>query len=174
MTQLSTDILMPSDRKAADQKYCFSCGTVLHFSATQCTACGAVQAGSVSAPYQAPSPTSPSSAGGGTSGLPQHHVYCRGCGQAVHESAAACPKCGAPQRNQNGLTFNGGTHNRTTAAILALLLGGLGLHKFYLGSILWGVIYLFFCWTFIPAVIAFIEGIYYLTLSDQEFARKYD
>ena len=55
-----------------------------------------------------------------------------------------------------------------------MLLGGFGLHKFYLGSIVWGVIYLVFCWTFIPAGVAFLEGIYYLTLSDEEFSRKYD
>jgi hypothetical protein len=27
--------------------------------------------------------------------------------------------------------------------------------------------------TFIPAIVSFIEGIYYLTLSDEEFARRY-
>ncbi|WP_415774668.1 hypothetical protein [Paraburkholderia sp. J11-2] len=24
-------------------------------------------------------------------------VYCRGCGREIHESALACPQCGAPQ-----------------------------------------------------------------------------
>ena len=177
MNQLSTEVRMPSNHsKAADQKYCFSCGTVLHFSATQCTACGAVQGGLPSAPYQA-STTPPQLLGmNGGGGLPPHHVYCRGCGQAIHESAIACPKCGAPQRtqSQSGSTLSRSTHSRTTAVLLAMLLGGFGLHKFYLGSIVWGVIYLVFCWTFIPAGVAFLEGIYYLTLSDEEFSRKYD
>jgi TM2 domain-containing membrane protein YozV len=43
--------------------------------------------------------------------------------------------------------------DKTTAAILSLLLGGLGVHKFYLGKGVWGLLYLVFCWTFIPAII---------------------
>jgi TM2 domain-containing membrane protein YozV len=53
------------------------------------------------------------------------------------------------------------------------LLGGLGIHKFYLGRIGQGILYLIFFWTFIPAVVGFIEGIIYLTMSDQEFEAKY-
>src|SRR5437764_5850511 len=29
-------------------------------------------------------------------------VHCRGCGQQIHESALACPKCGAPQGTDAG------------------------------------------------------------------------
>ena len=104
-------------------------------------------------------------------GLPQHHVYCRGCGAGIHERAATCPKCGAPQQQQGNSSGSGKT--RITAVLLALLLGGLGFHRFYLGKIFTGLRYLFFCWTFIPSVIAFLEGIYYLTLTDDEFARKF-
>ncbi len=36
-------------------------------------------------------------------------VFCRGCGVPIHESALACPKCGAPQGNASaqdaGLAF---------------------------------------------------------------------
>ncbi|MBI1801662.1 MAG: TM2 domain-containing protein [Chloroflexi bacterium] len=63
--------------------------------------------------------------------------------------------------------------NRVAAALFALFLGGLGIHKFYLGQVTQGVIYLLFCWTFIPAIIAFIEGIVYLTMTDEAFAAKY-
>ncbi|PLC70016.1 hypothetical protein B6I39_23585 [Klebsiella quasipneumoniae] len=52
-------------------------------------------------------------------------------------------------------------------------LGGFGVHKFYLGKIGQGFLYLIFCWTFIPAIIAFIEFIIYLCDSDEKFARKY-
>lgn len=63
--------------------------------------------------------------------------------------------------------------NRVAAALFALLLGGLGVHKFYLGKIGQGILYLLFCWTFIPALVGLIEGIIYLTKSDQEFAAEY-
>ena len=63
--------------------------------------------------------------------------------------------------------------NKVIAAILALLFGGLGLHKFYLGKILWGVIYLLFCWTGIPSIVGLVEGIIYLFTSDEDFKHKY-
>lgn len=46
----------------------------------------------------------------------------------------------------------------TTAVILALFLGGLGVHKFYLNKIGLGILYLLFCWTSIPSWIALIEA----------------
>src|SRR3972149_4052203 len=48
--------------------------------------------------------------------------------------------------------------NPTSAVLLALFLGGLGIHKFYMGQIGLGILYLIFCWTYIPAIIAFIEA----------------
>ena len=63
---------------------------------------------------------------------------------------------------------------RETAALFAFLLGGLGVHKFYLNQIALGIVYVIFCWTFIPAIIALIEGIVLLTMSDQEFNAKYN
>jgi TM2 domain-containing membrane protein YozV len=63
--------------------------------------------------------------------------------------------------------------NRIAAALFAILLGGLGIHKFYLGRVSQGILYVVFCWTFIPALVGFIEGIIYLTMSDQDFEAKY-
>ena len=63
--------------------------------------------------------------------------------------------------------------NRTLTALLALLLGGLGVHKFYLGQPGQGIVYILFCWTFIPAIIAFIEGLKFFLMSDAEFQEKY-
>lgn len=63
--------------------------------------------------------------------------------------------------------------NKTTAALLAVFLGGLGIHRFYLGNWI-GIVYLLFCWTLIPSVIAFIEFIVFLTMSDAAFNAKYN
>ena len=67
-------------------------------------------------------------------------------------------------------------HSRTksSAALWALFLGGLGGHKFYLGQSGQGVLYLLFFWTFIPALVAVLEIIVYLTMSDHDFDQKYN
>ena len=72
--------------------------------------------------------------------------------------------------------------SRIVAALLAFFLGLLGIHKFYMGKTTAGVIMLV-CGTigwlllFIPpmiiGVIAFIEFIIYLVMSDDDFQRKY-
>lgn len=104
--------------------------------------------------------------------------FCTACGRALDASAAYCPNCGAAQSpGAAPAAFPPppayGRHSRVAAALFALLLGGLGVHKFYLGKILQGVLYLLFCWTFIPSVLGVIEGIVYLTTSDEAFAAKY-
>jgi TM2 domain-containing membrane protein YozV len=59
------------------------------------------------------------------------------------------------------------------AIVLALLLGGIGAHKFYLRRPGTGILYILFSWTMIPAAVAFIEGLSYLFLTDAEFSEKY-
>lgn len=59
--------------------------------------------------------------------------------------------------------------SKTTAALLALFLGGFGMHKFYLGKPFAGFIYLIFFWTFIPAIIGFFEAILLFAMSDEKF-----
>lgn len=75
-----------------------------------------------------------------------------------------------------------GEKNKIVAALLALFLGGLGIHKFYLGKNTAGIIMLLCSligWVllFIPpmiiGVIAFIEFIIYLVISEEDFERKY-
>jgi TM2 domain-containing membrane protein YozV len=66
-----------------------------------------------------------------------------------------------------------GEHNKTTAALLALFLGGIGAHKFYLGRTGMGLLYLVCCWMLIPALISLVEGIQFLSMSESEFALKY-
>lgn len=64
--------------------------------------------------------------------------------------------------------------SRIVAAILAFFLGGFGIHKFYLGRVGQGILYLLFCWTSIPSIIAFIEFIIYLCGSEEAFDQKYN
>lgn len=91
---------------------------------------------------------------------------------------------GAPAINQS--TTQGSAKDKTAAGLLALFLGGLGIHKFYLGytgpalvflltnTIGWFVTWMFFGIPNIAlGVIALIEGIIYLTKSDEEFQQLY-
>ena len=64
--------------------------------------------------------------------------------------------------------------NRSTAILLALFLGGLGIHKFYLNKPGLGILYILFVWTFIPGIIAFFEVIIFLCMSDETFDLKYN
>ena len=63
--------------------------------------------------------------------------------------------------------------NKVVAGVLGILLGSFGAHKFYLGKIGWGIVYILFCWTGIPAIAGMIEGIMYLTADDETFQVKY-
>lgn len=66
----------------------------------------------------------------------------------------------------------GCTKNKTTAGLLALFVGGLGAHQFYLGHMVKGILYLVLCWTYIPGIIGFIEAIMLLSQSEEDFVRK--
>ena len=63
--------------------------------------------------------------------------------------------------------------NKVTAALLAIFLGGIGAHKFYLGQIKVGVVYLLLSWTGIPLLVGIIEGLMLLGMNDSDFATKY-
>ena len=41
--------------------------------------------------------------------------------------------------------------------MLALFLGGAGIHKFYAGKWLQGIIYLVFVWTYVPVALSLID-----------------
>jgi TM2 domain-containing membrane protein YozV len=101
--------------------------------------------------------------------------FCHECGAVIRAKAEICPKCGVRQTQATvagmGVTPSG--KSKLAAALFALFLGGIGIHKFYLGRVGWGIVYILFCWTFIPAIVALIEGIIYLTMSDEAFAQKY-
>ena len=126
-------------------------------------------------------------------------VLCPQCGAPVNENAAKCEYCGATIAQQSQTTApvqaapqaptqvyvnyqqasvnperaNWPIKNKIVAGILALFLGGIGIHKFYLGQTGKGILYLLFCWTYIPAILAFIEGLTILCGKDENFQIKY-
>ncbi len=63
---------------------------------------------------------------------------------------------------------------KTTAMLLALFLGGVGIHKFYLGRIGWGIVYVLFCWTWIPLIASLIDFILLACMNEMEFNLKYN
>lgn len=102
--------------------------------------------------------------------------FCQNCGAETNANQIVCIKCGVALKS---VSSKPGAKNRTTAGILAILFGGFGVHEFYLGNTLSAVIRL--CVTLltcgwgglIVGIISFIEGIIYLTQSDEEFQRVY-
>jgi TM2 domain-containing membrane protein YozV len=100
--------------------------------------------------------------------------YCFECGSVISAKAEICPKCGVRQPTTWSATRER-QHGRSklVASLFALFLGGLGIHKFYLGQVGRGIFYLLFCWTFIRAIVGFIEGIILLSMSESAFASKY-
>ncbi len=63
--------------------------------------------------------------------------------------------------------------SKVAAGLLAIFFGGIGIHKFYLGKIGMGILYLVFCWTGIPALLGLVEGIIYLCSNDENFQLKH-
>lgn len=119
-------------------------------------------------------------------------VLCPQCGAPANEGATKCEYCGAaiaqaapqtaPQAQPQVVYVqqpaaderaNWPVKSKIVAALLALFLGGIGVHKFYLGRIGAGIMYLIFCWTGIPAFIAFFDFIILLCTNDEKFSRKY-
>ncbi len=98
--------------------------------------------------------------------------YCSKCGTQLEATASFCTQCGASTGSNDVQSFTA-EKNRVTAGVLAILLGGIGVHKFYLNQIGLGIVYVLFCWTGIPSIIGLIEGILYLTMTDAAFVAKY-
>lgn len=78
--------------------------------------------------------------------------------------------------------FSSGDKNKIVAGILAIILGALGIHKFYLGMTQAGIIMLlvsvvgsiaFGLGPMVMAIIGLVEGIIYLTKSDAAFQQEY-
>lgn len=101
------------------------------------------------------------------------------------QGQVVCTRCGFAIAG--GTTGVSGEKSKVAAGLLGIFLGGLGIHKFYLGYNTAGIIMLattivssclalavvglFTVW--IPGTIGLIEGIIYLTKSDSEFYNCY-
>lgn len=121
--------------------------------------------------------------------------YCTKCGAINDDAAQYCTNCQAPLTSVSGgpppssgyqpmqSVHPGaitdwkalGADKKITAGICAILVGWLGVHKFILGYTTEGVIQLVLgiltCG--ITNIISIVEGIIYLTKSDEEFVRTY-
>lgn len=64
--------------------------------------------------------------------------------------------------------------DKIVTLIICFFLGGLGIHQFYLGNNVKGILYLLFSWTFIPVILAFIDFIVIALMSSNAFNRKYN
>jgi TM2 domain-containing membrane protein YozV len=131
------------------ENVCPQCGAPIDPGATECKYCGeklAVQ--------QAAQQTQPQT------------VYVQPQPQVVVQQAAPQPIY------VTGINPSWPVKSKVAAGILGILFGGLGIHKFYLGKIGMGILYLCFCWTGIPEIVGFIEGIMYLVSNDEKFQLK--
>ena len=109
--------------------------------------------------------------------------FCQRCATPATPGQAVCIRCGFALRN----TAASGEKSKVAAGLLGIFLGGFGVHKFYLGyttpaivmlAVTVGggclalfVIGLLFAW--VPSLIGLIEGIIYLTKSDEDFHDTY-
>ncbi len=159
---------------------CPSCGAPLGLDATECRYCGeniAVAQPQYQAPQPPPQYAQPQAPQYGQPQYTQVPQY--GQPQAPQYTQPQYAQPQAPQYMQQqtppAYTQNAytSTKSKVVAGLLGIFLGGLGIHKFYLGKTGQGILYLLFCWTGIPGIIGFIEGIIYLVSSDEKFYTKY-
>ncbi len=134
--------------------YCRNCGSQIDGDADLCLDCGVNQSGTGGMDQQARNDT---------------EKYCVECGASINRKAEICPECGVRQPDVR----SDASTDKIVAGIFALLLGSIGVHKFYQGNVKYGVLYLCFFWTGIPALLGLIEGILMLVADDAEYERRY-
>ena len=99
-------------------------------------------------------------------------VYCPNCGTKVPENVRFCPKCGREICQSGNRT---GQKDKLVAGLLAIFLGYLGIHYFYLGKTTGGIItiVLSLCTCGLWSVVTLIQGILMLVSTDEAFAETY-
>ncbi len=109
--------------------------------------------------------------------------FCPDCGAPADRGDRRCLECGAPLTRIQDADLREAGSKKLTAGICAILLSGFGVHKFILGYTTAGIIMLLVtvlggfvtCGTtsVIMSIIGIIEGIIYLTKSDEDFYDTY-
>lgn len=101
--------------------------------------------------------------GNPNNGAPGQQPYTQGSGQWGGPAGPQGYNNGQTMPVNNGYSFTPppGTRpvNKLAYCLFAFFLGSFGAHKFYSGRIGLGVLYILFCWTGIPSIIALIEFI---------------
>ena len=155
---------------------CTSCGAMISTGSPICASCGA--------------PQRPAGSGSSTQNQPSHGGFCGSCGARLISKYSPCPDCGHvkttfnPQPDPGNPNPYGGNpnpnrgyppqqqgglyKNKTTALILAIVVGFLGIEgigQIYVGKVTKGVVILILCfalWIIGYATLAFFIGIAFL------------
>jgi TM2 domain-containing membrane protein YozV len=103
---------------------------------------------------------------------------CAYCGETILSQAMKCKHCGElvnqfVQGNIRPRNMRGWDKSKNVAGVLALFFGGIGVHKFYMRRPGLGLLYIIFCWTYIPSIVALFEGIIYFCQTQEAFDNKY-
>lgn len=171
---LVEDVLsvLPADeltvQRRPSEKYCVECGARIRARAVVCPECGVSQ----------------------TDSSPRAKKHCHECRAIIRGNAVVCPKCGVEQGKRGADPDAVGSleeikeagSKKIAAGICGILLGSLGIHKFILGlttpavlmlvvSLVGSCLYLL--GPLAMGVIGLVEGIIYLTKSDEDFYQTY-
>jgi TM2 domain-containing membrane protein YozV len=86
--------------------------------------------------------------------------YCAHCGAELMDEAVVCVKCGS---TVNEMPTDASEKDWLTTLLLAIFLGGIGIHRFYVNKIGTGIIMILLCWTGISTIWAIIDIIWIAT-----------
>lgn len=64
--------------------------------------------------------------------------------------------------------------SKLATVLLAFFLGTFGIHRFYLGQTVRGILYLVLCWTLVISIISIYDAIIFLIMGEDEFDQRYN
>jgi TM2 domain-containing membrane protein YozV len=105
--------------------------------------------------------------------------FCYACGAPIDIRAELCPHCGVRQTDVVSGDLRKASSDKLAAGLCGILLGALGVHKFVLGMTTPGLIMLAITVLtcgfggVLTGTLGLVEGIIYLTRSDEEFYETY-